>query len=178
MACLCQRYLLSFSWLHLCFLVLQCAPALMFLRSPAVLPALIWCHWERIPKLQEPLFIYLSLCVYLPFLPCCCFVSQTDKRITANWIWPAWQLSEIMKPLFPCIFSPRMASLSSTSVHIKVPNQCGIWGWRKYWSHWEPERPYLLLLHWGRGGIMEPKATLSDPGDDIIWCKDAFWFVC
>ena len=67
---------------------------------------------------------------------------------------------------FPHIFSHRMASLSCTSVNIKVPYQCGIWGWRNYWSHWEPEPPYLLLLHWGSDGIMEPKAMLSQPGDN------------
>lgn len=44
---------------------------------------------------------------------------------------------------FPHIFSPRMASLPCTSVHIKVPYQHGIWGWRNYWSCWEP-RPSIF----------------------------------
>lgn len=38
------------------------------------------------PKITR-FFIYLF--IYPALLPCCCFVSQTDKRIRANWIWPA-----------------------------------------------------------------------------------------
>lgn len=134
------------SWLHLCFLVSQHAPVLMFLRLPAVHPALIWSHWERIPKLQDFLFIYLSIQLFFHAVALFPNLTNVLELIEYDPLTAVWN----NEASFPHIFSLRMAPLSCTSVHIKVPYQCGIWGWRNYWSHWEP--PYLLLLHWGRDG--------------------------
>ena len=142
-----------FSWLRLFFfLVSQHAPVLMFLRPPAVL----WSGvTERGSQNYKRAFSYLF--IYPALLPFCCFVSDVLELIEYDPLTAVWN----NEASFPHIFSPRMASLSCTSVHIKVPYQCGIWGWRNYWSHWEPGPPYLLLLHRGRDGIMEAKAMLS-----------------
>ena len=146
----------------LCFRLHNALWVLMFLRPPAVRPATVCYRWETIPKITKRgffLFIFLFIQPFFFFHAAALFPRRTNvlqlienDPLTAVWYNEA---------SFPHIFSRRIAALSCTSVHIKVPYQGGIWGWRNYWSAWELGLPYLLLLHWGRDGIMEPKARLS-----------------
>lgn len=113
-------------------------------------------------KLQKGfffLFIFLFIQPFFFFHAAALFPRRTNvlQLIENDPLTAVWN----NEASFPHIFSRRMAALSCTSVHIKVPYQGGIWGWRNYWSAWEPGPPYLLLLHRGRDGIMEPKARLS-----------------
>lgn len=131
----------------------------MFLRPPAVCPAMIWYHWERGSRNYKRFYLFIYLFFQPFFRAVALFPRLTNllELIEYDPLTAVWN----NEASFPHIFSPRMASFFCTSVHIKGPYQCGIWGWRNYWSHWEPDPPYLLLLHWGNGGFMEPKAVVS-----------------
>ena len=120
------------------FLVAQHAPTVMLLRLPAVHPALKWYHWESILKITSA-FIYLFISPSIhpsPFsVLLLCFPKMTNilELIEYDPLTAVWN----NKASFPHIFPPT-ASLSCTSVHIKEPYRCQIWGWRNYWSRWEP----------------------------------------
>lgn len=147
---------------------------LMLLGPPAVRPA---TAERQSQKLQKGVFVFIFLFIH-PFFfffflrAVALFPRRTNvlQLIENDPLTAVWN----NEASFPHIFSRRMAALSCTSVHIKVPYQGGIWGWRNYWSAWEPGPPYLLLLHWGRDGIMEPKARLSVPRQ---WLDNA-WDGC
>lgn len=159
---------ISVFWFHNVLLLWSCSRRLLCI--------LLWfCITERGSQNYERLYLFICLSgpssVLLLLFP---KLTNILRLIEYDPLTAVWN----NEASFPHIFSPRMASLSCTSVHIKVPYQCGIWGWRNYWSHWEPRPPYLLLQHWGRDGIMEPKATLSESGDNGRTGNQVFFLVC
>lgn len=114
------------------------------------------------PEITKGLFISLSIYPFFHTVALFPKLTSVLELIEYDPLTAAWN----NKASFPHILSPRMASLSYILVHIKVPYQCGIWGWRNYWSQWEARTPYLLLLHLRRDGIMGQKAMLSESGDN------------
>lgn len=151
-----------FSWLHLCFSASQHALGSDVSRAARCASCSSLLSLRDNPKNYKKGFFCLFFLFIQPFFffhAAALFPRRTNvlQLIENDPLTAVWN----NEASFPHIFSRRMAALSCTSVHIKVPYQGGIWGWRNYWSAWEPGPPYLLLLHRGRDGIMEPKARLS-----------------